>query len=106
MHLSAASQLARERVLRESKEEVQISGSGVTPTCHAGQRGAGDGMQVTATWATTSYPHLQGSIAGPLCPLPALRHHALTYFSYPRPPLKLSLHFPAFFLSSWGACPE
>lgn len=54
MRLSTGSQLARERGLLDSKEEMQISGSGVTPACHAGQRGVGDGMWVTAVGVTTS----------------------------------------------------
>lgn len=33
----------------EGKEEMQMSGSEVTPTSHAEQRGEGDRMQVTAT---------------------------------------------------------
>lgn len=44
MHLSSASQLAREKGFKEGNEEMQISGSRVTPANHAGQRGDGDGM--------------------------------------------------------------
>lgn len=44
MHLLSASQLAREKGFMEGKEEVQISGSRVTPASQAGQRGDGDGM--------------------------------------------------------------
>jgi len=35
MHLSTSSQLARERGLLESKDEVQIRGTGVIPARHA-----------------------------------------------------------------------
>lgn len=62
MHLSTASQLARERGLWKGKEEMQISRSGVTPVSPAGQRGAGDRMQVTATGVAACSPHPEGSL--------------------------------------------
>lgn len=104
MHLSTSSQMAREKGLLESKDEVQIRGTGVIPTCHASYRGAGNGRRGTATGATTSCPHGQGSIS--FCPLPALRHRALTDFSY--------LNLYSCYLFTWyanlpwprGACPK
>ena len=54
---------------------------GLTPARRAGQRRVADGMWVTAMGATTSCSHLQGSIAGPVCPLPAFRHHAMLFLS-------------------------
>lgn len=54
---------------------------GLTPARRAGQGRVADGMWVTAMGATTSCSHLQGSIAGPVCSLPAFRHHAMLFLS-------------------------